>query len=142
MRVLRLSHEDLPSRRTLRLLTILIVFEAVYLVILGWKLPRHYVAAHWDFAWVGIDLMEVAALVGVVVSAARRHRSFNLFTAVAGTLFLVDAWFDVTAARRATVWGSWAEAVAEVPFALVLWWWSYHTPDLSPRGDVVVTVGE
>lgn len=115
-----------PPRRILYALTVWILLEVVWLVVLGFHLPRYYSAAHWDLAWVGVDVAETVALMGVVVAARRRHHSFALFASTAGTLFALDAWFDVTTARHGSARGSVLAATTEIPFALFLWWSSHR----------------
>jgi hypothetical protein len=103
-----------------------IVVETVWVVILGWRLPRHYNAAHWNLAWVGLDLLQVLMLIGVVVAAHRTHHTFALFASSAGALVFADAWFDTTTAHRGGTIVSALTACLEVPFAVFLWWSAYR----------------
>lgn len=123
----------LPPRRVLHALTVWIALEAAWIVFLGFHLPRYYSAAHWDLAWVGVDVAELVSLAGAVATAHRRHHSFALFAAAAGTLFLVDAWFDVTTARHGSARGSMIAAGFEIPFAVFLWWAAHRAT--KPSGD-------
>jgi hypothetical protein len=94
---------------------------AAWTVYLAVSLPRHYVAGHWDAAWVGLDSLEVVALVATAWAAAKSRLVVVLFALVAGTLFVVDAWMDVTTARHADLFASVVVAVCvELPGALVL----------------------
>ena len=121
-----------PSRRMLFALTLWITLESAWIVFLGFHLPRYYSAAHWDVAWVGVDVAELFALAGAVVSAHRRHHAFGLFASAAGTLFLIDAWFDVTTARHGGAQGSLVAAGFEIPFALALWWAAHRATKPRP----------
>jgi hypothetical protein len=107
----------------LTLLVTVATVEIVWTIFLGLRLPRRYVADHWDLAWVGIDLAEIAMMFLTAWAAWRRRALFILFAAVSATLFLIDAWFDITTARRGDVWQSGLVAVGwEVPLAFVLYW--------------------
>ena len=109
----------MPPRRILHALTVWILLEAAWIVFLGFHLPRYYSAAHWDLAWVGVDGAELVALIGAVVAARRRHHSFAIFASAAGSLFALDAWFDVTTARRGSSRGSLLAAAFEIPLSLI-----------------------
>jgi hypothetical protein len=109
-----------------RLLSALVVgvfLEIVWTIYLGWRLPRHYVAHHWDLAWVGLDVAEILLLLGSAWAAWRRRAVLILFAVALATLLLLDAWFDVTTAGH----GDFLESVlvsifVEVPSALALLW--------------------
>lgn len=109
-----------------RLLTALVVgalIEILWTIYLGWRLPRHYVAHHWDLAWVGLDVAEILMLLGSAWAAWRRRAVLILFAVASATLLLLDAWFDVTTAGH----GGFLESVlvaalVEVPSALALLW--------------------
>jgi hypothetical protein len=97
--------------------------EIVWTIYLGLRLPRHYVANHWDLAWVGLDVAETAMMFLAAWAAWRRRAVFIIFASVSATFFLVDAWFDITTARRGDLWLSGLVAAAwEVPLALGLLW--------------------
>ncbi|MHB8379804.1 MAG: hypothetical protein ACYDB2_07805 [Acidimicrobiales bacterium] len=109
-----------------RLLTVLItgaVLEVIWTVYLGWRLPRHHVAYHWDVAWVGLDVAEILMLLGAAWAAWRRRAVLILFSIASATLLLLDAWFDVTTSGRKGFSGSLILAIiVEVPSALALLW--------------------
>jgi hypothetical protein len=97
--------------------------EIVWTIYMGLRLPRHYVANHWDLAWVGLDVAETVMMFLAAWAAWRRRAVFIMFASVSATLFLVDAWFDITTARRGDFWQSGMAAAAwEVPLALGLLW--------------------
>ena len=101
------------------------IFGAVALLLLPWalflkwRLPSHHVVRHWDTVWTGFDLVLAGALLGLAVCLVRRSSWTQVAAAVAGTMLLCDAWFDVlTASSGAGVGEAIAEAaVAEVPLA-------------------------
>jgi len=74
-------------------------------------------------------------VIGAVVAARRHHHSFALFASTAGTLFALDAWFDVTTAHQGSARGSLLVAAFEIPFAMFLWWSSHRAtkPKSPPR---------
>jgi hypothetical protein len=115
-----------PASRPGRFALILIVaaiFEAIWTFFLGWRLPRHYIANHWDAAWVGIDVGEIILLMACAWAAWRRRAILILFAPMVATLLLIDAWFDVTTARRGAIGQSWLLALGlEVPAAIFFFW--------------------
>jgi len=108
------SHVPGPVRVALLLW---IVGESVWTALLGLHLPRTYVAEHWDLAWVGLDVAQVTSLLSVLVLGVKRSALTALFAPVAGTLLLVDAWFDMTTARRGDLGWSVLTVGLEVPAA-------------------------
>lgn len=107
----------------LSLLIVSALLETAWTIYIGWRLPRHYVANHWATAWVGLDAAEVIMLLLAAWAAWRRRALLILFANSAGTLLLVDAWFDVTTARH----GDFMESlmmviIVEIPAAVVLFW--------------------
>ncbi|WP_205718364.1 hypothetical protein [Actinomadura sp. WMMA1423] len=61
-------------------------------------MPSTAVVSNWSAAWVGLDAMEAAALLGTGVLLVRRDPRHGLCAAAAGALLAVDAWFDVMTA--------------------------------------------
>jgi hypothetical protein len=121
-RVLRSTRE-----RLLIFLTCAAVAEVLWAIYLGWTLPRHYVANHWVLAWVGLDVAEIAMLLATAWAAWRQRAVLILFAIVLATLLLVDAWFDVTTARRGDFLTSALLAVfAEVPLSALLFWTAWR----------------
>ncbi|HVB51559.1 MAG TPA: hypothetical protein VND89_07505 [Acidimicrobiales bacterium] len=125
-----MTQRSAPGTIRDRVLTALItgaVLEIVWTVYLGGHLPRHYIVHHWDLAWVGLDVAEIVALLGAAWAAWRRRAVLILFSIVSATLLLVDAWFDVTTANRASFAESFVVAVfVEVPSAALLLWVAYR----------------
>jgi hypothetical protein len=96
--------------------TVLLLPWAVFL---HWRLPSHHVARHWDTAWTGFDLGLAAALSTLTVCLLRRSPWTQVAAAVAGTMLVCDAWFDVLTARAGSgLAQALVEAfVAELPLA-------------------------
>jgi hypothetical protein len=92
--------------------------------LLAVTLPATAQAQHWALAWTGLDVAEAAAALVTAVLLTRGDRRASLAAAAAGTLLLVDAWFDVcTSAPGAGQAMALAEAgCAELPLAVAAWW--------------------
>jgi hypothetical protein len=99
------------------------VGESGWCVYLGLALPPHYVAHHWALAWIGLDIAEVSMLFASAWAAWRQRALLILFAIVGATLFLLDAWFDVTTANHGDITQSLVLALfLEVPSAIALLW--------------------
>lgn len=111
-------------REVFLIVTFTAVFSLIiWTVFLGQDLPGHYTAAHWDVVWVGLDCAEALALLATAWAAWQRRTILTIFSAVSGTLFLLDAWYDVTTARASDFQTSLLLAVIlEVPAAVGLYW--------------------
>jgi hypothetical protein len=131
--------------RLLILLTATAIAELLWVIYLGWTLPRHYVANHWEVAWVGLDVAEIGMLLATAWAAWRQRAVVILFSIVLATLLIVDAWFDITTARRGDLLQSALLAVfAEIPLAALLLWiaWRASRRLVSTHldhGDLLVT---
>ncbi len=81
-------------------------------------------AQNWSLAWVGLDGAEAAAALATAALLSRADIRASLTAAAAGTLLLIDAWFDVcTSAPGAGHALALAEAAfAEAPLAIAAWW--------------------
>ena len=124
----RTSRLRLPRDPLLGVLVTAALLETAWIAYLGVRLPRHYVANHWDLAWVGLDVAQVVMLLLSAWAAWRRRARLILFATSSGTLMVLDAWFDVTTARGGDFDQSLVLALAlEVPFALGLFWVAWRT---------------
>jgi hypothetical protein len=99
-------------------------FLLPWCAVLAVTLPATAQAQHWAMAWTGLDAAEAAAALTTAVLLGRGDRRASLPAAAAGTLLLVDAWFDVcTSAPGAGHAMALAEAgCAEIPLAAAAWW--------------------
>jgi hypothetical protein len=114
--------------RFLLVLTGAASIEIIWTIYIGLYLPPHYVANHWNVAWVGLDIAQIVMLLATGWAAWRRRAILSLYATAAGTLLIIDAWFDVTTARRGDVIQSILFAgLLEVPWALVLFWLTRRT---------------
>jgi hypothetical protein len=96
--------------------TVLLLPWALFL---KWRLPSHHVVRHWDTAWTGFDLGLAAVLLTLTVCLLRRSSWTQVAAAVAGTMLVCDAWFDILTAKGGSgLAQALVEAfVAELPLA-------------------------
>ena len=88
----------------------------VYLAV---TLPKRDVDTHYRGAWVGFDLLLVAAIVLTAYYAFRVDTRVQLPATATATLLVVDAWFDVMTAghRQATMLALLMALCIELPAA-------------------------
>jgi hypothetical protein len=97
-------------------------------VLVGWiivlilTLNRSFHAEHWKGAWVGFDLIELAAFAATGWAFWRGRQIVIACLLVTGTLLCCDAWFDVVLdAGTSEVWTSVASAlIVELPLAFLM----------------------
>lgn len=88
-------HDDRPAApRIAPLLALAAAFLLPWAFWLMRTLPSNHVSRHWDVAWVGFDLGLAAALAATALAAIRGSAWLSAAAGAAGTLLLVDAWFD------------------------------------------------
>ena len=125
-----LIEEELEKTGTVRIrparwVTLLLGLVAIGLVpwtlYLTFSLPSRHVTFHYDLAWVGFDVALAAALAATTLAALRRSHWLVPFAAIAGTMLVCDAWFDiVTSQSGSEMWEAVAEAVlGELPLAVL-----------------------
>ena len=93
-----------------------------WVVLLVVELPSAHRADHWDVAWVGFDIALAVALGATAWSIARRSAWAPTAAAVAATLLLCDAWFDIALAsgHEDQVEAVLEAALVEIPLAIFL----------------------
>lgn len=80
-------------------LWVCILALVLWTLFLGWHLPTHYLAQHWDAVWAGYDIVQ-AMVLGLTAWLALRRRPLVILTATASaTMLFADVWFDVMTAR-------------------------------------------
>ncbi|NYJ73652.1 hypothetical protein [Allobranchiibius huperziae] len=104
-----------------------------WIITLAARLPRHYVAGHWQVVWIGFDVALFGALAWAAWSLWRRQTIAIAATIVAATLLLCDAWFDVTtSAPGSDLAVSLATAcLVEIPLAACLVFVSYRVRSVT-----------
>jgi hypothetical protein len=91
---------------------------------LALSLPHRYVTENYHLTWVGFDGALTVVLLGVMWLAWRRSTYIEPMSAVAGTMLVVDAWFDVTSARpgRDVAIAIATAILVELPISALCWW--------------------
>jgi hypothetical protein len=102
-----------PARWVTLLLGLVAVGLVPWILYLTFTLPSRHVTFHYDLAWVGFDVALACALAATAWAALRSSHWLVPFAAVAGTMLLCDAWFDIVTSRGG---GEMMEAVAEAVF--------------------------
>jgi hypothetical protein len=133
---------DVPSRLSLPLPRWLgplaiccLVGFLPWIVYLGLTLPRRARADHYDLAWIGFDAAMWLVLAALGWVALKRHPATGPVAAVASTMLVVDAWFDVTTSSSG---GQFVLALvlalgAEVPLAIVCAWAAINAERIRAR---------
>jgi hypothetical protein len=103
-----------PARWVALLLGLFAVALVPWTLYLTFTLPSRHLTFHYDLAWVGFDVALACALAATTWAALRRSHWLVPFAAVAGTMLVCDAWFDVVTSRGG---GEMMEAVAEAVLA-------------------------
>lgn len=125
-----------PAPRWLGLaLAVGCVLFVPYIAALAYSLPDHARAAHYDAAWVGLDVFELAALVATAWLIWVRSAWVALTATAAATLLLCDAWFDVvtTHGTRRVVIAVVSAVLVELPLAALCVWIARHAEVVLER---------
>lgn len=85
-------------RRAATVLIVLGLAMVPWLVFLFTELPATAQAAHWAWAWTGLDSFEALGLLATGLLLRRGDCRACLTSAVTSALLLVDAWFDTMTA--------------------------------------------
>ena len=93
-----------------------------WIVVLVLTLNRDYTATHWRLAWVGFDVVLLAAFAATGWAFWRGRQIVIAFLLITATLLCCDAWFDVILDLGSSgVWVSIASAIiVEIPLALLM----------------------
>lgn len=93
-------------------------------VYLSRSLPSHHTFRNWDVAWVGLDIALYLSLAVTGVLAYTKSLYTVIAASATGSLLLMDAWFDITGARKG--WelheALFAAVIIELPLAFI----SFH----------------
>jgi hypothetical protein len=129
----QLGNAVLPdNRRIIRLAGP--VFATFALLLVPWivfvatQLPARKLSANYDIAWAGFDVFLFTGLATTAFCAFRRSRWLPPAAAAAGTLLLVDAWFDVitSQAGRDMVLAVASAVLIELPLSAVCWFLAHQ----------------
>lgn len=112
--------------------TILLVPWIIWLAV---SLPSDHVDRFYDVTWVGYDVGLLIALAAVVWLAQRRSAYVEIAATVAGTMLIVDAWFDITTSTPgADRWEAIGAAVlVELPISGLCWWLTRNAEKVRRR---------
>jgi hypothetical protein len=119
------SSAQLPVPRwTALLLGVAALGLVPWTLYLTYTLPARHVTHDWNVAWAGFDVAIASALVATAVGVLVCGPWLEATAAVAATLLVADAWFDVILAdgggeRREAIL---LAVVAELPLALFCLW--------------------
>ena len=93
-----------------------------WIIVLLLTLHRHFTATHWRLAWVGFDVVLLAALATTGWAFWRGRQIVIACLLVTATLLCCDAWFDVILDLGTSgMWMSIASAViVELPIAFLM----------------------
>ena len=93
-----------------------------WIIVLVLTLTRDYTATHWRLAWVGFDVVLLAAFAATGWAFWRGRQIVIAFLLITATLLCCDAWFDVILDLGSSgVWVSIASAIiVEIPLAVVM----------------------
>jgi hypothetical protein len=96
---------------------------------LSHSLPPTHLDRRWSIAWSGLDVGEFVALALTAYLGMRKSGWIIVAASIAGTLLLVDAWFDcLTATAGWEYLGSLLSAVfAELPLSILAFTIAYRT---------------
>jgi hypothetical protein len=101
---------------------------------LATTLPPQVRLHHYRLAWVGFDVMLIVVLLATAYVAWRGRRVLGLLAAIAATMLVLDAWFDVTTSSRASMPLAILSAVLiELPLAAVCGWIAQHVDQVVER---------
>ena len=128
--------DTIPLPRWLAALAVLcLVGLAPWIVYLAMVLPHRARSVHYDVAWVGFDIAMWFVLAALAWSAIRRRPATPQLAAVAATMLIVDAWFDVVTTANPTQRGfAIASAViVEIPLAVLCTWIAVNAQRLRER---------
>ena len=98
-------------------------------------LPVRQRAVDYDLAWVGYDLAMAAVLAALAYCALRRKTATGVIAAVASTMLVIDAWFDIvtTGDREQLMFAIASAALAEIPLAIVCAWVAINAERVRAR---------
>jgi hypothetical protein len=130
------SRQKLPLPRWLGPLTVCCLAGFLpWIVYLAMTLPRRARADHYDLAWIGFDCAMWMVLAALAWSALRRHPATGPVAAVASTMLVVDAWFDVvtTSDKNLFILSLVLAVTAEIPLAIICAWAAINAEQIRAR---------
>ncbi|HUA13082.1 MAG TPA: hypothetical protein VL989_01105 [Candidatus Sulfotelmatobacter sp.] len=94
----RITEIFIPKWAT-NLYALLAIVLVPWIIILASFLPDRHLDRNWDPLWVGFDIIMLFTILLTVYFMLSRKIWVIISASALGTLFIVDAWFDVLTAR-------------------------------------------
>jgi hypothetical protein len=115
---------ELVPRWVALLLTGIAAGLVVWTLYLSYSLPARHVTEHWRIAWAGFDIGLALALGLTALGVLREAQWVDATAAIAATLLVTDAWFDIVLADGAMeqVEAIVLAVIGEIPLALFCVW--------------------
>jgi hypothetical protein len=106
-----------------------------WIVYLALTLPARTRAVDYDVAWVGYDAAMCAVLAALAYCALRRSMATGAIAAVAATMLVIDAWFDVVTTGKGDelMMAIVSAAFVELPLAIVCAWVAVNAERVRAR---------
>jgi hypothetical protein len=130
------SRPLLPLPRWLAPLAICAVIGIVpWIVYLALTLPGRQRAVDYDIAWVGYDSAMCLVMAALAYCALRRKPATGPIAAVAATMLVVDAWFDIvtTEEGKQLAFAIGSAVIAEIPLAIICAWVAVNAERVRAR---------
>ena len=106
-----------------------------WIVYLALTLPARQRSVDYDVAWVGYDAALAVVLAALAYCALRRKPATGAVAAVAATMLVVDAWFDVITTEKGEqlMFAIASAALLEIPLAIVCAWVAVNAERVRTR---------
>lgn len=125
------------------LLLALALFTLPWIAGLAVALPSKSEAAHYDVSWTGFDILLFVVLLRTGWSLLRHRAYVEVTAAMAGTLLVVDSWFDVMSAPTPSeFWTALGMAVLiQLPLAAFCLWIAGRVEfERRRRSDLMISI--
>lgn len=106
-----------------------------WIVYLGLTLPDKQHTDHYAMAWLGFDSAMCLVIAALGWCAIKRKQATGIVAAVAATLLIVDAWFDVVTSEdsKAFMLALVTALCAELPLAIICGWVAFNAERVRSR---------
>ena len=96
-------------------------------VLLWQSLPPDHLDKRWNLAWTGFDIGLLISLGLTSLLGLRKSGWVIIPASMAGTLLLIDAWFDCLTAKQGWEYAASLSTAAfiEIPMAIMAFWIAY-----------------
>ena len=120
-------HQSFLPQNILTLFAVSAFLLVPWSVLLWQSLPPDHLDRRWNLAWTGFDIGMIISLGLTALLGLRKSGWVIMPASMAGTLLLMDAWFDCLTAKQGWEYAaSFSSAVLiEVPMAMMAFWIAY-----------------